>query len=254
MAAMLILATVPSVALILPQDTTNEEPCTLTCLRTTASGGISNAFGMLATANGSVSTAMGYNTTAGGDSSIAMGVSTRTFSDPNVPGGSSCGGCISTGFSTTTIGDWATAMGSGSTARGYASTALGDGTLANTWGEVALGLFTQTEPEHTEEELRNASVIPAFDERDVVLRVGIGCTQAVPGGGVGCTTPRRLDALRVYKSGALFLQNSDGQIVPDVQAALELCSAENKATKRELGKIKRALEELEARLARLEKE
>jgi len=225
--------------------------CT-SCHGTTSSGGYSTALGMLSTASGDVSTAIGYNTTAGGNSSFAVGVNARTISDRTVPGGSSCGGCVSMGLDTTTIGDWATAMGSGTTARGYASMALGQGTVANTFGEVALGLYSELEPAHTEDELRNQSVIPKVDERDVVLRVGIGCAKGLPGGGLGCNATRRLDALRVYKSGALYLKKSSGEVLPDVQAAIEKCHADHDQTKDELKAIKETLATLTARLVALE--
>lgn len=145
------------------------------------------------------------------------------------------------GYGTTTIGDWTTAMGSGTTARGYASMAMGMGTEAHTYGEVALGLFTELS-NHTEEELRNQSVIPTFDERDVVLRVGIGCPEVLPAGGYGCKKAQRLDALRVYKDGALYLKKPSGESIPDVQAAIEKCHTEQEDTKLELSIMKQELE------------
>lgn len=214
--------------------------CSIACRGTKAKGALSTAMGMSTNAIGDVSTAIGYNTTAGGKSSIAMGVNTRTISDPTVPGGSSCGGCVSMGLGTTTIGDWTTALGSGTTARGYASIAMGEGTVANTFGEVALGLYTELS-NHTEEELRNQSVIPTFDEHDVVLRVGIGCPKNLAAGGFGCKAARRLDALRVYKSGALYLKKPNGQMIPDVQAAIEKCHANHEETEQELKMIKQEL-------------
>ena len=51
------------------------------------------------------------------------------------------------------------AMGSHTTAHGYASNSLGEGTTSSTWGETALGLFTEAS-DLSEEEQRNASVIP----------------------------------------------------------------------------------------------
>merc|ERR1712187_1082042 len=183
----------------------------------------------------------GYNTSAGGSSSLAMGVSTKTVSDPNVPGGSSCGGCVAMGLMTTTIGDWTTAMNSETTARGYASTAMGHGTQSYTFGEVALGIFTELS-EHTEEELQNQSVIPTFDERDPVLRVGIGCLNPLPAGGFGCKKAQRLDALRVYKSGALYLKKPNGKFIPDVQEAIETCQLAHEQTKEELRTIKQDLQ------------
>ena len=51
------------------------------------------------------------------------------------------------------------AMGSETTAHGYASSSLGEGTTSSTWGETALGLFTEAAG-LSEEEQRNASVIP----------------------------------------------------------------------------------------------
>merc|ERR1712190_285827 len=184
---------------------------------------------------------MGFNTTAGGRSSVAMGVNTRTISDPTVPGGDSCGGCVAMGYGTTSIGDWTTAMGSGTTARGYASMAVGMGTEARTYGEVALGLFTELS-NHTEEELRNQSVIPTFDERDVVLRVGIGCPSVLPAGGFGCKKAQRLDALRVYRNGALYLKKPSGDEIPDVQAAIEKCHSDQLETKAELQSVRQELD------------
>lgn len=222
--------------------------CPIGCMKTRA-----NNFAEIATA-------IGFNTSAGGKASFAMGVNTRTISDPNVPGGGSCGGCVSMGFETTTMGDWTTAMGSHTTARGYASTAMGEGTVANTFGEVALGLYTET-GNYSEEELQNQSVIPTFDEKDVVLRVGIGCPKSgqLDAGGFGCKTNGPLDALRVYKSGALYLKKHDGSVVEDVQASLEKCQtdysemrAELTATKLELDTVKTTLSEVLARLAALE--
>eukprot|EP00931_Biecheleriopsis_adriatica_P028613 TRINITY_DN17064_c0_g1_i1.p1 TRINITY_DN17064_c0_g1~~TRINITY_DN17064_c0_g1_i1.p1 ORF type:complete len:289 (-),score=69.62 TRINITY_DN17064_c0_g1_i1:261-1127(-) len=205
---------------------------------------------MQSSSSASLGTALGYNTTAGGKASFAMGVNAQTISDPNVPGGSSCGACVATGFSTVAIGDWTTAMGSHTKARGYASTALGEGTVASTFGEVALGLYTET-GDYSEEELQNHSVIPAFDENDVVLRVGIGCPKSgqLDAGGFGCKTKGPLDALRVYKSGALFLKKPNGKVVEDVQAAIEKCQTdyddlkeEFDATKQQLGAVKEEFE------------
>ena len=155
---------------------------------------------------------------------------------------------------TTTIGDWSTAMGSSTTARGYASLAMGEGTQANSFGEVALGLYTETEPHRSEAELRNRSVIPIFDESDVVLRVGIGCPGALAAGGYGCKESRRLDALRVYKSGALYLKKPSGQVIPDVQGAIEQCQGDLQETKQELSALKDTVAALAARLAKMEEQ
>jgi len=229
--------------------------CQLTCQNATSSGWASLATGMNTQAIGTLSTAMGYQSMAQGSSSVAIGVNTRTVSDPTVPGGSSCGGCVSMGQGTTTIGDWATAMGQGTTARGYASASMGFNTRARAFGEVALGVNSEIDdPPRSEAELRNMSVIPVWDPEDVVLRVGVGCSTALPAGGFGCKEDKPLDALRVYKSGALFLKRyADGKSMPDVQAAIETCQEDHKKTKQELKELKGTIAALSARMAELER-
>ena len=79
-------------------------------------------------------------------------------------------------------------MGEDTTASGDSSTAMGQGTTAKSDGEVALGLY------NVEEEPASAS---HSNDADVVLRVGNGKPFA------------RSDALRVYKSGKLWLKATD---------------------------------------------
>ena len=124
------------------------------------------------------------------------------------------------------------AMGSQTTAHGYASNSLGEGTTSSTWGETALGLFTEAS-DLDDEEQRNASVIPVVSSSakksllyiyiygfglltpankpnaqwkatDVVLRVGVGCQNSpkfprrCDAAGSNGTRPK--DALRVCES------------------------------------------------------
>jgi len=170
---------------------------------TAASGFATFASGLLSQATGDVATAIGFNVTAGGNSSVAFGVDTRTVSDDGAYADGTCGGCFVTGKLSTAVGDWCVATGYNTLARGYASSAFGEGTVASSWGEVALGLYNEIDFGRTEAQLGSASVIPTFNESDVALRVGIGCDPNPMYGGIGCPERRRLDALRVYKSGRL---------------------------------------------------
>lgn len=186
---------------------------------TTASVFAATAIGQSSNANGLLSIAYGYDTIAGGATSLAGGSGSQTFSDADVPGGSSAGGAVSIGDTCKSSGDWSLSFGSHSEASGYASGAIGCGAISNTWGEIALGLYPE-EANLTTEEKRNQSVIPTFREQDVVLRVGNGCEKLSEVGGIGCETERRSDALRVYKSGKLYLKKLDGTVVEDVAAEI----------------------------------
>merc|ERR1712178_78295 len=169
---------------------------------------------MSTTASGTLSAAFGWNTDAGSSTSVAFGVKTKCVNDTTVPGEQctngkcwrtgSCGGCVAMGSETTTVGDWSTSMGEKTLAHGYASASLGFGSEAYSLGEVALGMWTE-QPDLTDEQRKHKAVIATVDENDTVLRVGIGCNTEWQShsGGTGCKKSRRLDALRVYKSGAL---------------------------------------------------
>lgn len=205
---------------------------------TRASPTMGTAFGMQTHAAGNISTAIGYNTTAEGRSSFTAGANSRTWNDPLVPGGDSAGGAVSMGLDTISRGDWAFSLGKKAFANGYVSAAIGDGTIAQTWGEIALGMYNEINPNLTEAELRNRSVIPVYDEEDPVLRVGVGCSPSYDVGGIGCPEEKRVDALRIYKSGRLYLKNTDGETVEDVLAELKSLRSELEAVKEELAKIK----------------
>ena len=192
---------------------------------TSAAGFTATALGYQTSASGFAATAMGYQCSASGSTSFAGGSQTQTFSDPEVPGGSSAGGAFSFGNTCKSSGDWSLSFGSKSEASGYTSAAVGYGAVAMTWGEVALGLYPEM-ANMTAEEKRNQSVIPTFHEQDVVLRVGNGCQKLDYLGGIGCETEQRRDALRVYKSGQLYLKKLDGTVVEDVAAEIVALRAE----------------------------
>ena len=187
--------------------------------QTSAAGFAATSLGQSSSATGAVAFAYGYQTVAGGATSLAGGSGSQTFSDPTVPGGSSAGGAVSLGLDCKSTGDWSLSFGSHSEASGYTSAAIGSGAIANTWGEVALGLYPE-EANLTDAQKRNQSVIPTFREEDVVLRVGNGCQKLDSVGGIGCDEDRRSDALRVYKSGQLYLKKLDGTTVEDVAAEI----------------------------------
>lgn len=204
---------------------------------TEAPGFASYAFGQLASATGNVAMAIGFNTTAASNSSFAAGVNSRTVSDPLVPGGSSGGGAVSMGIDCASTGDWAMSVGSGSEAVGYASAAIGEHAVAHTWGEVSLGLYTEI-PRLTPDEQRSHAVIPTFSEEDVALRVGIGCSKKEHVGGIGCEEEKRHDALRVYKSGRLYLKKLDGSVIEDVADEISMLKREMQSLKEELAAMK----------------
>merc|ERR1712031_134126 len=103
------------------------------------------------------------------------------------------------------------------------------------------------QPDLTDEQRKHKAVIATVDETDTVLRVGIGCNTEWQShsGGTGCKKSRRLDALRVYKSGALYLKKPDGKVIPDVQAALEKSQQELKEVKETLAAVLDRLKALE---------
>jgi len=213
---------------------------------TAASGFATFASGLLSQATGDVATAIGFNVTAGGNSSVAFGVDTRTVSDDGAYADGTCGGCFVTGKLSTAVGDWCVATGYNTLARGYASSAFGEGTVASSWGEVALGLYNEIDFGRTEAQLGSASVIPTFNESDVALRVGIGCDPNPMYGGIGCPERRRLDALRVYKSGRLCLKKLDGSVLPDVQSAIESLQAENALMRQQLDVLQQEIDSLKS--------
>ncbi|CAB9526715.1 expressed unknown protein [Seminavis robusta] len=191
------------------------------------------AISLFASASGNVAMAIGFNSTAASNSSFAAGVNSRTVSDPLVPGGSSGGGAVSMGIDCASTGDWAMSLGSGSEAVGYASAAIGEHAVAHTWGEVSLGLYTEI-PELSLDEQRSQAVIPTFREEDVALRVGVGCAKKEHVGGVGCEEEKRHDAMRVYKSGRLYLKKLDGSVIEDVADAISTLKAEMQSLKEAL--------------------
>lgn len=216
---------------------------------TRASAVMGTAFGMQTHASGNISTATGFNTTAAGRTSFTAGSNSLTWNDPLVPGGDSAGGAVSMGLDTVSRGDWSFSLGKKGFANGYVSAAIGDGTIAQTWGEIALGMYNEINTNLTEQELRNRSVIPVYDEEDPVLRVGVGCSPSYKVGGVGCPQEKRVDALRIYKSGRLYLKNTEGETVEDVLVELKSLRAELEAVKEELAELKRATTSTSSRRA-----
>jgi hypothetical protein len=141
--------------------------------------------------------------------------------------------------------------------------ALGEGTAATSWGEVALGLFTESDPNLTPEQARNQTVIRNFDPDQVVLRVGIGCSndpfQFPNGPPSGCDGRGSHDALRIYKNGTLYLKRLNGDTMYDVQKEITTCnmrslSMQDTVTKLEskLAEAEKMLEKMEQRLQDLE--
>ena len=84
---------------------------------------------------------------------------------------------------------------------------------------------------------------------DVVLRVGVGCQNSAlfpqRCNAAGASGTRAKDALRVYKSGALYLANENGSVIPDVQAELE-----KRAT--EIEDLQKAVREMQDKITLLE--
>ena len=136
--------------------------------------------------------------------------------------------------------------------------ALGEGTAATSWGEVALGLFTESDPDLTPEQARNQTVIRNFDPDQVVLRVGIGCSndpfQFPNGPPPGCAGRGSHDALRVYKNGTLYLKRLNNDTMYDVQKEITTCNMRSLSMQDSVTKLESKLAEAEKRLKDLEEE
>ncbi len=159
---------------------------------TTASGENAMAFGELTDATGESATAFGNHSTASGFSATAFGNENLASGSVSTAFGSSAEatGQISVAFGSnvTASGSQSVAFGFLNEATGNRSTAFGSGNAAAAYGETSLGLFSTT---------YTPASTTGFNANDRLLTLGNGST-----------TVTRSNALTIYKSGLMNINDA----------------------------------------------
>jgi len=176
---------------------------------TTASATTSTAFGSFTIASGNYSTTYGNSSSASGVTATAFGAQTNASGDTSTAFGSLtvASGNISTAFGlqTDASGQISTAFGSSTTASGNTSTAFGGFTLASGSGSTAFGIGTIAPSSYeTAIGMYNTTYLPVvsgpgFNLQDRLFVVGNGVDSA-----------NRSNALTIYKSGLISLNDTVG--------------------------------------------
>ena len=212
------------------------------------------AIGFQAKAVEGMAIAIGFQVEAQSASSLATGMFSKAEIDKTTPTKHSAGAATAMGFATRAIGDYSMSMNSNTVARGYCASAMGEGTEANAFGELAAGLYTETEgmpytnaypvipsssdnksypwPEGAQYGSATSSQI-LLNKNDAVLRIGIGeCEEYATNPSTpyaSCKKAKRMDGMRLHRDGRLYLRKRDGSKIDDVQATIEDLQARVKA-------------------------
>lgn len=222
---------------------------------TIASGNESTAFGSGSIASGSSSTAFGFSTTASegyatafGHHSIASGLNSSAFGSYSIASDSyatafgqstEASGLTSTAFGdfSEASGDYATAFGRLTEASGHISTAFGQSTQASGGNATAFGFNTQASGTSSTA-LGYNTIAPSSYETvlgmyntiytPVVSGTGYSVNDRIFVVGNGTDTANRNNALTIYKSGLVSIDNTLGIATDMPTATLSVNGTTNK--------------------------
>merc|ERR1711871_786014 len=129
---------------------------------------------------------------------------------------------------------------------------MGEEMQATTFGEVALGSYGEIDEWRFGQDV--VPTVPAWGNNastDLALRIGIGyCAKytGTPNPFTVCGEEVRMDGLRLYKNGTLWLKRNDGsKPLADVQGAIEALQDKHEALEAEHKKLKAQYAALQAK-------